>query len=76
MNADRIRAIRGRLGLTQAAFADRYGLALRTLQNWERGTKVSDIATVLLTLIEREPDQVASILSREPISWPPRGFLE
>jgi putative transcriptional regulator len=42
-----VRALRNRLGLTQAAFATRYGFALGSVRNWEqvaayqRGLRVS-----------------------------------
>lgn len=32
-----VRAIRRRMGLTQAAFADRFGFSLGTLRDWEQG---------------------------------------
>lgn len=37
--ADRARAIRYESGLTQAAFADRYGIPKRTIENWEGGQR-------------------------------------
>lgn len=59
-----VAAIRRRTGLSQAAFADQYGLPLRTLQEWERGAKVpSGPAKTLLTVIDREPDAVRRALS-------------
>src|SRR5215469_6744604 len=36
MNAEEIRALRRRLGLTQAAFAARYHLSPRVVANWEK----------------------------------------
>jgi len=66
MTADDIRALRLRLGLTRAAFAARYQLPKRTLQNYEQG-RVAPPAGVLtlLTLIDREPETIARILWRD-----------
>ena len=56
-------SIRERLGLSQARFAARYGLSVRTVQEWEQGRAVPDQpARVLLRLIEREPETVARML--------------
>jgi putative transcriptional regulator len=57
-------AIRIRLGLTQLAFARRYGLSVRTVQGWERGGPTGAAGRVLLTLIDRQPATVAEALTR------------
>jgi putative transcriptional regulator len=58
------KAIRTKLGLSQAEFARRFQLPYRTVQGWEIGRiPTSGTATVLLTLISREPETVARILS-------------
>ncbi len=55
-----VRAIRERLGLSQAAFAARFHLRERTVQQWEQGRAVPDQpARVLLRAIERYPDAIA-----------------
>jgi putative transcriptional regulator len=65
MTPDDIRALRRRLGLTQAAFAARYHLSPRVVANWESGRATpSGSSTTLLTLIERAPDDIARILAR------------
>jgi putative transcriptional regulator len=49
-----VKRIRRKLGLTQAAFANAYGLSLDAVKNWETGRRVPDrSATTLLTVIER-----------------------
>lgn len=54
-----VRAIRGRLKLTQPAFARRFGLPVGTVRDWEQGRAVPDqAARVLLRIIEREPEAV------------------
>jgi len=57
-------AIRERLGLTQAQFADRFCISIRTLQQWEQGRRMPDgPAMLLLELISEEPELVARVLS-------------
>ncbi len=54
-----VRAIRRRLGLSQAQFARRFGFSLRTIQEWEQGRAIPDgPARVLLRVIERSPKVV------------------
>ena len=48
-----VKAIRKRLGLTQAAFAQRYGFALSSIRNWEQGRRQPEgPARVLLLVID------------------------
>lgn len=55
-----VRRLRAKLGLSQAAFAQRFGLRTRTVQEWEQGRAVPDqTARVLLRVIEQSPDAVA-----------------
>ena len=62
--AAEVRAIRQRSGLSQAAFAARYGLNLRTLQDWEQGRAQPDgPARSYLLVIDREPKAVARALA-------------
>lgn len=59
-----VRAIRRRLGLSQAEFADRYGFALTALRDWEHGRLQPErSARVLLRVIEREPEAVERALA-------------
>lgn len=59
-----IRTVRRRLGLSQAAFAARFGLSLRTLQEWEQGRYHPDtMARALLTIIDREPEAATRALA-------------
>jgi putative transcriptional regulator len=61
---DEVRAIRRRSGLSQAAFAARYGLNLRTLQDWEQGrTRPDAPARTFLLVIDREPRAVERALA-------------
>ena len=51
-----VQAIRVRQGLTQTAFAKKYGFSLQTLRNWEQGHRApTGAARVLLLVIEKCP---------------------
>ncbi len=63
-----VRAIRSRLGLSQAAFARRYGFNRRTVQDWEQGRRRPEgAARLLLALIDREPKLVDRILGEAEV---------
>ncbi|ALG71110.1 XRE family transcriptional regulator [Azospirillum thiophilum] len=52
--------------LSQEAFAERFGIPLRTLQEWEQGRREPDAAVEsYLRVIEKEPDIVAHALAVE-----------
>jgi putative transcriptional regulator len=56
--------VRGSLGLSQAAFADRFGLDVTAVQAWEQGRRQPDrAARILLAVIAREPEAVLRALS-------------
>lgn len=58
-----IRAIRERLGLSQARFAMLMGISVSTLQNWEQGRRVPDgPAQMLLRVADRHPDALLDAL--------------
>lgn len=59
-----VKAIRQRLGLSQAEFAGRFGFPLKTLCKWEQGERrPSGAARVLLLVIDREPEAVRRALA-------------
>jgi putative transcriptional regulator len=59
-----VRALRERLGLSQEAFAERFQLALRTVQEWEQRRRVPEgPARTLLRVIERDPAAVERALA-------------
>jgi putative transcriptional regulator len=59
-----VRAVRRRIGLSQAAFARRFGINPRTVQDWEQGRYRPDpMARALLTIIAREPEAVRRALA-------------
>ena len=52
-------AVRERLGLTQQAFAEAFGVSLGTVRNWEQGRSVPEgPARVLLAVIDKAPHVV------------------
>jgi putative transcriptional regulator len=58
-----VRAIRGKISLSQGEFARLFGLSKRTLEHWEHGRRVpSGPARAFLTVIAREPDAVRRAL--------------
>jgi len=59
-----VKAIRHKLGLSQAAFARQFGFSVRTVQQWEQGRAVPDRpARILLRVIETDPQAVELALA-------------
>lgn len=60
-----ITALRRRMKLSQARFAKKFGLRLRTIQEWEQGRRQpEEAARILLRVIEREPAAVERALAK------------
>jgi putative transcriptional regulator len=58
-----VRALRRSLKLTQEEFANRFGLPLGTIRDWEQGTHRPDrAAQVLLRVIAKDPNAVIRAL--------------
>lgn len=61
--ARRVREIRDGLGVSQAEFARRFGLSLRSLQEWEQARRLPDMAVfAYLRVIEQNPTAVQCAL--------------
>lgn len=59
-----VQAIRRRLKMTQAEFADAFGFSVHAVRNWEQGKRTPEgAARVLLTVIAREPSAVVRALA-------------
>src|SRR5690242_13030136 len=59
-----VKAVRSRLGLTQAEFAMQFGFKLETVRNWEQAKRVPEAsARALLKIIENEPEAVQRALA-------------
>jgi putative transcriptional regulator len=62
-SSDQVRALRAKLGLTQAQFARRFGFTLDTVQQYEQGRRrPSGPASTLLRVIEADPEAVVRAL--------------
>jgi putative transcriptional regulator len=58
-----VKAIRGRLGMTQQEFAERFGFSVNTVRHWEQGRRVPEGPTrAYLMVIDREPQAVQKAL--------------
>ena len=58
-----VRALRAKLGLSQAQFARRFGFSLDTVQQYEQGRRrPSGPASTLLRVIEADPEAVVRAL--------------
>lgn len=51
------RRVRRRLGFSQAVFADRIGVSIDTIRNWEQGKRSpTGAATALLKVLDKAPE--------------------
>ena len=58
-----VKAIRGRLGMTQQEFAVCFGFSVNTVRHWEQGRRVPEGPTrAYLMVIDREPQAVQKAL--------------
>src|SRR6266404_6177123 len=58
-----VKEIRAALGLSQAEFAQRYGVNIRSLQDWEQGRRQPESAVrAYFIVIRNDPDGVAAAL--------------
>jgi len=59
-----VKAIRNRLGMTQARFSDTFGFSLDAIKHWEGGRRTPEApARTLLTVIDKNPAAVLTALS-------------
>jgi putative transcriptional regulator len=59
-----VKAIRNRLGMTQARFSDTFGFSLDAIKHWEGGRRTPEApARTLLTVIARNPAAVLRALN-------------
>jgi putative transcriptional regulator len=60
----RVKLLRQRLGMTQAAFAQAFHLPITTLRDWEQHRSTPDApARALLLAIERDPEAMRRLLA-------------
>lgn len=61
-------SVRHLLRLTQAEFADRFGIPLGTLRDWEQGRREPDMtARTLMRAISMDPDLIARAVDRDRV---------
>lgn len=59
-----VKAIRNRLGMTQAKFSDTFGFSLDAIKHWEGGRRTPEApARTLLTVIDKNPVAVLTALN-------------
>jgi putative transcriptional regulator len=59
-----VKAIRNRLGMTQARFSDTFGFSLDAIKHWEGGRRTPEAsARTLLTVIDKNPAAVLTALN-------------
>ena len=59
-----VKAIRNRLGMTQAKFSNTFGFSLDAIKHWEGGRRTPEApARTLLTVIDRNPAAVLTALN-------------
>ena len=59
-----VKAVRRKVGLSQAKFAVQFGFSIDAVRNWEQGRRQPDVAArAFLMVIDREPDAVRRALS-------------
>lgn len=62
-NEINVQRIRKKIGMSQAGFAEYFGVNVRTIQEWEQGRRVpSGASRAFLTVIDREPKAVRRAL--------------
>jgi len=66
MSARQARKARKASGLTQDAFAARYGIPVATVRDWEQGRRAPDAAAAsYLKVIAHNPEMIAKTLQAE-----------
>lgn len=59
-----VKVIRGRTGLSQVAFARRFGFSPDAVRDWEQGRRRPEqAARTLLLVIDKEPEAVERVLA-------------
>jgi len=63
MPPERVKAIRKKVAKSPREFERRFGVPARTIEGWEQGRKLDVSASVLLRVIEKDPDAVERALA-------------
>jgi putative transcriptional regulator len=65
--AEQVKSLRQKLSLTQEQFAQRFGIPLANVRNWEqpaRGTRPDTAARLLISMIKEDAEGVASLIRK------------
>jgi putative transcriptional regulator len=66
-----VKAIRNRLGMTQARFSNTFGFSLDAIKHWEGGRRSPEApARTLLTIIDKNPAAVLTALNPDAFAAP------
>jgi putative transcriptional regulator len=66
-----VKAIRNRLGMTQAKFSNTFGFSLDAIKHWEGGRRTPEApARTLLTVIDKNPTAVLTALNPAAVGSP------
>ena len=68
LTARRVKAIRTTLAKSPKDFERRFGIPARTIEGWEQGRKLDVASSILMTVIEREPDVVEAAVVKGRVS--------
>ncbi len=64
IKTETVSALRAKFGLSQQQFAKRFGLSLRTVQEWEQKRRAPDgPAKLLLRIIAEDPEAVERVVT-------------
>jgi putative transcriptional regulator len=63
MPPERVKAIRKKVAKSPREFERRFGVPARTIEGWEQGRKLDVSASVLLRVIEKDPEAVERALA-------------
>lgn len=66
LSAQRVREIRTRVSTSTREFQRRFHISARTVEGWESGKRVDGPSSVLLRVIEHDPEAVERALAAVP----------
>ncbi len=67
LSAQRVKAIRTALAKSPKDFERRFGIPARTVEGWEQGRKLDVASSILMTVIETEPDVVEAAVVKDRV---------
>jgi putative transcriptional regulator len=64
ISAQRVKAIRTSLAKSPKDFERRFGIPARTIEGWEQGRKLDVASSILMSLVEQEPNVVENAVAK------------